>query len=337
MTMNAHSTPGTKRPLVLSFEAGGDPRVAAQMLDILRQEGTKASIFILGMWATEHPDLVRRMADEGHELGNHSYSHPDLTQLDDDQIRAELDSTGAVVKQITGQPATHWLRPPYGAVDERLRRVAADGGYRLVLRDAVDGGHWPGETTTGSIVQRSLDNAYDGAVITYHLNSPLTVQVLGDIIRQLRAQNYDFVGYSDLPQVSEHAERHPNSHDIEIEPSFLQVMRAKTRAWSMDVRDYGTRGNTPTGQPIRLTETDRYGVTLISGVEGEDPLNLPPSEMDRHLLAMHGGAECLFRGPDDDDVRLRVLARPGYLTLWPQGYELSIEAASPQWLLLILE
>jgi peptidoglycan/xylan/chitin deacetylase (PgdA/CDA1 family) len=326
-----------KMRLVLSFEAGGDPAVAGQMLDVLRREQVRASIFLLGNWAEAHPELVRRMAADGHQFGNHSYSHPDLTRLEADQIREELAATDALVKKICGQSAIPWLRPPYGAVNERLRHVAAEAGYRLILRDALDGGHWPGETTPDSILQRTLDNAYHGAVLTYHINNPMTVQVLADIIQQLRALGTDFVDFSDLPAVTEYAERHSDFSEIHLEPGYLQVMLANTRAWSMDVLEYGTRKTTPTRQPVRIAGTDRYTVNLVSGTMDENPLTLTASAGDRHLLIIHGAAEYLFRGPDDAADRLRVVARPGYLALWPKTYELCIEAVSQYWLLLILE
>jgi peptidoglycan-N-acetylglucosamine deacetylase len=192
--------------VALTFEAGGDPIVVGQVLDVLRDTRTSATIFLDGAWSARYPDLVRRMAAEGHELGNHAYNHPDLTGLDDNTVREELSRTDQLARELTGQPAHPWLRPPYGTFDDRIRKLAAADGYRIVQRFAVDGAHWPGETTPDSVLNRSLDLSRDGAVIAYHLNSPITLQVLPAIIERLQAEGYEFVRLSDLPGVSERDE-----------------------------------------------------------------------------------------------------------------------------------
>ncbi len=192
--------------MALTFEAGGDPVVAGQVLDVLRDMRTIATIFLDGAWSARFPDLVRRMAAEGHELGNHAYNHPDLTLLDDEAVREELRRTDQLARELTGQPAHPWLRPPFGTFDDRIRQLAAADGYRIVQRFAVDGAHWPGETTPESVLNRTLDLSADGAVIAFHLNSPITLQALPTIIERLRSAGYVFVRLSDLPGIHERAE-----------------------------------------------------------------------------------------------------------------------------------
>src|SRR5215207_10660052 len=172
------------KPIALTFEAGGDPTICNQMLNVLSIMQTPATIFLAGNWSEQYPELVRRMSAEGYEFGNHSYTHLDLTQCDDEQVREELRRTDAVITQLTGQRAFPWFRPPYDAIDERIRQIAISEGYRLVQRSALDGGHWPGETTPELVQRRSLENAFDGAVLTYHLDSPNTLVVLPQIIER---------------------------------------------------------------------------------------------------------------------------------------------------------
>lgn len=340
--MTTVSSPGSESQLAkpriaLSFEAGGDPMVSGQMLDVLRDEGVVASIFILGNWAEANPDLVKRIAAEGHELGNHSYSHPVLTDLDEQQVRLELQKTSDICQELTGQRAFPWLRPPYGALDERVRTIALDEGYRLIMRDAVDGGHWPGQTTGDRIVQRTLDNAYDGASIAYHINNPTTVQVLPDIIRKLREADFEFVRLSDLADLSEYAERRSSQQDVRADPGFLQVMQANTRAWSMNLLDYGSRKAVPEGEIIDLADSEQYAISMISGAAGDDLLALPAANVDRHILLMQGRADCLFYGPDDEQPRLRLMAGAGDMALWSRSYRLRVRSLAEPWLLLVIK
>ena len=327
----------TKSRIALTFESGGDPDVSSRMLDILRENDVPATIFVLGKWAETNPELVQRMVVEGHALGNHSYSHPDLTQLREDEIREELRRTDVLVTQLAGQRAFPWLRPPYGAVDDALRRVAIEDGYRLVMRDAVDGGHWPGTTNEAAIIKRTIDHAYDGAVITYHINNPLTLRVLAEIIHRLKSDHHHFVCLSDLPEVSEYAERHAASQEVEFASAFLQVMRPGVRVWSMDSIEYGTRKTVPTKKLIQLAETNNGAIYLLSCINTKDVFRLPPGDTDRYFVHMSGAAECLIIEPDTGQTSIRLITGAGYTALWPRFTELSIQAVSQNCLFLVIE
>jgi peptidoglycan/xylan/chitin deacetylase (PgdA/CDA1 family) len=323
--------------VALTFEAGGDEKVAAQMLDLLHGAGARATIFLHGAWASSCPELVRRMVNEGHELGNHTYTHPNLTLLEDKQIREELRRTSELAHRLAGRPAEPWFRPPFGAIDERVRDVVAAEGYRIVQRNAVDGGHWPGRTTGAKIVARTLENAYDGAIIAYHLGSAETVRVMPSILSELRKSRCRLVSLSDLPTVSEHPRRHPGLADLEIEPGYLQVEQPPARAWSMNLLEYGARASHEPGTTVRLTETG-YGVTQLHVGQGEETWQVAANE-DRHLLAIAGTVECRFRLEGKERIAIRALARRHDFILWPAGHEMQLAApggAQGRWIVLIL-
>ncbi|MCC6805012.1 MAG: polysaccharide deacetylase family protein [Anaerolineae bacterium] len=326
------------RKLALTFEAGGDPAVCGQMLDVLRRAGVPATIFLAGNWSEQYPELVRRMSSEGHELGNHSYSHPDLTRCGDAAVRDELRRTDAVVQQLTGQRPFPWFRPPYDAIDARVRQIAVSEGYRLVQRSAFDGGHYPGETTPEQVVCRSVENAYPGAVLTYHLDSPKTLAVLASILERLNELGFACVRLSDLPAVSERPERRPEFEALDIAPGYLQVLKRGARAWSLNVTEFGARANTPLDTPVALAATNGSSLSLLTGQDAADWK--PGSEHDRYLLVLAGSVECCFRAHDHPDVSVRAVGSPGDLILWANGCELravSSGASAQSWIVLVFE
>lgn len=195
--------------VALAFEAGGDPAGCARMLAALREAGVAATIFLDGRWAEMNPALVETMVADGHELGNHAYSHPDLTRLEDEEIARELSRTEALALTLTGRSTKPWFRPPFQQFDDRVRRVAAKEGFRCLSRDALDGGSYPGPSTPEAILRRSVERVGDGAVLTYHLHNPDTARVLPEIIARLRGAGARPVRLSELPVPPE--ERLPRS------------------------------------------------------------------------------------------------------------------------------
>lgn len=322
-------------PVALNFEAGGDPTVCASMLDILSAARVPATIFLAGNWSEQYPELVRRISSDGHELGNHSYTHPDLTLCPDAQIRDELRRTDEAISRITGERANRWFRPPYDAIDARVAEIARDEGYQLVQRSALDGGHWPGETTPELVRRRSLDNAYAGAVLTYHLDSAKTLAVLSDIIEDLRATGYELVRLADLPSVSERPERHPDFAALELEPGYLQVLKRGSRAWSLNLIEYGARGNAPANTQIPLAADGSERLRLLTAQAVTEWQ--PASEHDRYLFVVAGTPECFFRTRDDPEARIRAVGAAGDLILWSKDYEFNTGVSQHSWIMLIIE
>jgi peptidoglycan/xylan/chitin deacetylase (PgdA/CDA1 family) len=173
--------------IALTFEAGGEAAPAPAILAALDSADARATFFLDGRWAEANEGLVRSIAERGHELGNHGYRHPDWTTLSSAEIDADLTATERVAERLTGRSVKPWARPPYGAVDERVVAVLRDAGYHAVYRDAVDGGHWPGETTAATVRDRALRSAHDGGVIVFHTNRAETPAALPEVIDDLRA------------------------------------------------------------------------------------------------------------------------------------------------------
>ncbi|GAA4890737.1 polysaccharide deacetylase family protein [Streptomyces coeruleoprunus] len=156
---------GAGNTMVLTFDDGPDPRYTPAILRTLRAHGVRAMFFVCGEMAAQHPDLVRRMADDGHVVGNHSWSHPLIPKLRPSRIREELSSTSAVIEQTTGS-APLWYRAPFGAWNRHSFEIGAELGMEP-LAWTVDTLDWK-EPGTGTIVRRVLDGAGPGVVVLSH-------------------------------------------------------------------------------------------------------------------------------------------------------------------------
>src|SRR3954471_15062973 len=142
-----HQGPGGEHQVALTFDDGPDPKWTPQVLDILKARGVKAAFFLVGVNAEKYPDLVRRIVAEGHEIGNHSYYHPNLAICWPEHVRVELNATQLLIETITGRSTT-LFRPPYAADTSPSKitelaplQLAQDLGYLVVLEN-IDPQDW---------------------------------------------------------------------------------------------------------------------------------------------------------------------------------------------------
>jgi len=203
------------RTVVLTFDDGPDPTWTPRVLDVLARHDVPGTFFVLGSQALRHPDLIRRQVAEGHELGNHSFSHPDLTTQSTWQQRWELDQTQLSLIGVTGRTTT-LMRPPYSfsneGLDDRswqLVQQTHDDGYITVLAD-VDSLDWQ-QPGVDAIVRNSIPRDGKGAVVLLHDaggDRAQTVAALDRLIPTLKAQGYRFTTVRDalgLPPYQEAA------------------------------------------------------------------------------------------------------------------------------------
>jgi peptidoglycan/xylan/chitin deacetylase (PgdA/CDA1 family) len=189
-----------ERPwIALTFDSS-DSRsaTASSILDTLRDKNVRCTMFLTtGAWVKKNADLVRRMVAEGHELANHSYSHPHFPQLSDEEMGRELAALEETVMQVAGRSTKPYFRPPYGDRDDRVLQVVQENGYLSVywtyhVRD------WFPDETPESVFRYALNGACNGAIVVMHLGSWQTAQALPDIIDALEARGYRLVTLSEL-------------------------------------------------------------------------------------------------------------------------------------------
>lgn len=184
--------------VALTFDDGPRRGSTDRILNILKQQEVPATFFVVGNRVKAQPALARRIVREGHQLGNHSYSHPDLRTLDRKSIRREVLQTRNAIRDATGT-RTGWLRPPYGGMDTEAWGEMNRLDQHVVMWD-VDPRDWsrPG---TKKIVDNVLANVKPGSVVLLHdggNDRRQTAAALPVIISRLKAQGYTFVTIQDL-------------------------------------------------------------------------------------------------------------------------------------------
>ncbi|MFJ8229776.1 polysaccharide deacetylase family protein [Streptomyces sp. NPDC094448] len=159
------SLPSPGRTMVLTFDDGPDDRYTPEVLDILARYDVPAMFFVCGEMADVNGDLVRRMVDDGHVVGNHTWSHPLMPSLTPSRIRDEMGRTSEIVEELAGQ-APLWYRAPFGAWNRHSFEIGAELGMEP-LAWTVDTLDWT-EPGAGTIASRVLDGAAPGVVVLSH-------------------------------------------------------------------------------------------------------------------------------------------------------------------------
>ncbi|HJR27006.1 MAG TPA: polysaccharide deacetylase family protein, partial [Acidimicrobiales bacterium] len=176
--------------VALTFDDGPHPRYTPAILDVLARYGVQATFFALGREAERHPDLVQRIVAEGHAIANHTWDHPDLRTLDEQQFAHQVDHTNDVLHSISGHRPI-CARPPYGRSDPNVTsRLAARGLTNVVW--SIDSRDFakPG---AGAIVDSALDGLHPGAIILLHDgggNRDQTIEALPTIIERIQAAGH---------------------------------------------------------------------------------------------------------------------------------------------------
>jgi peptidoglycan/xylan/chitin deacetylase (PgdA/CDA1 family) len=182
--------------IAMTFDDGPSEKLTPKLLDLLAAHNIKATFFVIGENLAEHPEIVSRAAREGHEIGNHSWSHPNLGKMSDEAVRRQLRQTDDAIRQATGKRPT-LMRPPYGSLSQRQKQWIHDEfGYRIVLWD-VDPLDWkrPGPTV---ISHRILSETRPGSIVLSHDIHPGTIEAMHDTLDQLEAKGFKFVTVSEL-------------------------------------------------------------------------------------------------------------------------------------------
>jgi peptidoglycan/xylan/chitin deacetylase (PgdA/CDA1 family) len=185
----------TRRRVALTFDDGPSRENTPRILDVLAAHDVHVTFFVLGNRVDKMPDLVARIDDEGHEIGNHTWSHPSMRSLWPSALREELESTNARVAEITGKRPT-LVRPPFGRYPPSALPVFAELGLDAVLW-SVDSLDWDAEDPQ-VIAARVVRRATPGSIILLHDRTSATVKALPEIIRGLRQRGFEIVPVSSM-------------------------------------------------------------------------------------------------------------------------------------------
>ncbi|GGO12468.1 deacetylase [Microbispora rosea subsp. aerata] len=182
--------------IALTFDDGPWP-YTPELLDTLKKHKAKATFFLLGRKVAYRPELTRRIHEEGHDIGNHTWTHPSLTKLSDGEVIQEITSTSDIIYQTIGK-MPDYMRPPNGATNARVASLMTSLGLPQIM--------WTGSTLdwqardTKVIAQRTLKLAKRNGVILLHDIVPETVKAMPSVLTALEKQNYKFVTLTTLLQ-----------------------------------------------------------------------------------------------------------------------------------------
>jgi peptidoglycan-N-acetylmuramic acid deacetylase len=184
----------SKKVIYLTFDAGYENGCTEKILDALQKHNVKAAFFLVGNYMEQNADLVRRMAAEGHIVGNHTMHHPDMSKISDKAVfQRELADLEVLYKEITGQEMLKYYRPPQGNYSEDNLKMAKELGYKTVFWSLayVD---WKNDSqpTAEQAYSKLLPRIHNGAVVLLHSTSTTNAEILDDLLTKWEKMGYTF-------------------------------------------------------------------------------------------------------------------------------------------------
>lgn len=196
-----HTEESDDKVVYLTFDAGYENGNVEKILNTLRDTGTPGAFFILSHFAKANPELVQRMAAEGHLVCNHTASHKNLSHAGKEQIAGELSALEAACEEATGVKVAPYFRPPEGSFSKEMLENVKSLGYKTVFWSFAyadwDNGKQPAPDKALKLV---LDNVHNGAVLLLHPTSATNAAILGRLIESLKADGYRFGTLEELCQ-----------------------------------------------------------------------------------------------------------------------------------------
>ncbi|MBB3111906.1 peptidoglycan/xylan/chitin deacetylase (PgdA/CDA1 family) [Paenibacillus phyllosphaerae] len=194
-----HQVETPHRRIAFTFDDGPNPVYTPQVLEIFREVSGQATFYMIGEQMEKHPDIVKAAFAEGHEIGNHTYTHPPMTERSTSEQRLEIERTNALIEQLTGRaPAT--FRPPYFNTDSTLEQLVASYGHRSIGALNGDARDWE-QPGASHIVEVSRLHAKNGSILIFHDgygDRSQTIEAVRTLAHELTAAGYQLVTVSKL-------------------------------------------------------------------------------------------------------------------------------------------
>ncbi len=180
------------KKIAITFDDGPHPYYTEQLLDGLKERGVKATFFVTGQHVEEHPEVIRRMSEEGHLIGNHTYSHIQLSDSNEEVFKEELIRTNELIEDLIGQEV-QYVRPPYGSWDKKFEKEL----NMFPVMWTIDPLDWCSDNAA-SIARKVTSKAKENAIILMHDEYKSTVTAALQVIDQLQEEGYEFVTVDEL-------------------------------------------------------------------------------------------------------------------------------------------
>lgn len=191
-----YSVSHDEKLLALTIDAAWEDDKTDFILETLKTYDIKATFFLCGFWVEDYPEMVKKISDAGHEVGNHSWTHPHMSKQSPDQIVDELKTLDDKLESITGKRSV-LFRAPYGEYNDTVITTARNAGYEVIQWD-IDTVDWKPERSADTILNSVLPKLKNGSIILCHNNGYKIEQYLPTLIETALSQGYRFVTVSEL-------------------------------------------------------------------------------------------------------------------------------------------
>lgn len=191
----------SRKVIYLTFDCGYENGYTNQILDALKKHHAPAAFFVVGHMVESAPEIVRRMAEEGHVVGNHTFHHPDMSSISQqDAFQKELDSLAELYQQTTGRPLSRFYRPPQGKYSEENLKQAKALGYKTVFWSlAYVDWNTDDQPTAEQAYAKLLPRIHDGAIVLLHSTSRTNAEILDELLTKWEGMGYTFQSLEELP------------------------------------------------------------------------------------------------------------------------------------------
>ncbi|SOC39145.1 polysaccharide deacetylase family protein [Salinicoccus kekensis] len=193
-----HSQPTEEREVALTFDDWASEATVLEVLDILDAYDIKSTFYLKTLEIEKNPNLARVLVERGHEVANHTHSHPDATTITPEALQEDVYEAHRIITEAIQEPPALYFRPPFGRIDEQNAHAIAAMGYEAIGMYDLSSYDWNEEYTEADVVNRVMTNVQPGSVIVMHILDDIhTPAVLDDVIEALQADGYEFVLTSD--------------------------------------------------------------------------------------------------------------------------------------------
>lgn len=186
---------GEEKICAISFDAAWGNEDTEELIKILGENDVKTTFFVVGSWAEKYPESVKALSDAGHEIMNHSDTHPHMTQISKEKMIKELEECDKKIEAITGKEV-NLFRPPYGDYNGSVIETV-DSQNHYTIQWSVDSLDWK-DLTAGQIYKRVTENIHPGAIVLFHNAAKNTPEALPDILKALKNDGYKIVPVSEI-------------------------------------------------------------------------------------------------------------------------------------------
>lgn len=183
----------TQKKIYLTFDCGYENGQMEKILDALKEADVKAAFFLVGNYLETEPELVKRIVEEGHTIGNHTYHHKDMSVMGEEEFRKELQDLEVKLKELTGKESGMYYRPPQGKYCTRSLQMAKDAGYKTVFWSlAYVDWYDDDQPTKEEAFEKLLKRIHPGAVVLLHSTSRTNGEILPELLREWKDMGYTF-------------------------------------------------------------------------------------------------------------------------------------------------